>query len=146
MSKKKAKKPVKSAAPQKHAGGRPREWTEGLIEQKRKALEKWIADPKNYFFTSFLNQENLHLEQIDRFCNYSEKFRDTYTRALATQEVRLVELAVTKKGDGNFIKFILQNKAGWKEKQEVSGDAANPLAVILDRIAASARDPLDYDE
>ena len=93
-----------------------------------------------------MNQENLHLEQIDRFCNYSEKFRDTYTRALATQEVRLVELAVTKKGDGNFIKFILQNKAGWKEKQEVSGDAANPLAVILDRIAASARDPLDYDE
>jgi len=126
--------------------GRPREWTEGFIEQKRKALAKWIENPKSYFFTSYLNQEDLHHEQIERFCNYSPEFRATYKRALAIQEQRLVDLAVFKKGDGNFIKFVLANKAGWKERQELSGDAANPLSVILDRIADSAKDPLEYDD
>lgn len=126
-------------------GGRPRDWTPDLIEEKRIALEKWIENPKNYFFTSFLNQENLFKEQIERFCNYSPEFRSTYQRALGIQEQRLVELAITKKHDGNFTKFVLANKAGWKERQEVSGDAANPMVVIMDRIAQSAKDPLDYD-
>jgi hypothetical protein len=43
-----------------------------------------------------------------------------------------------------FHQVLLQNKAGWKERQEVSGDEANPLAVIMQRIAESAHDPLDY--
>lgn len=126
--------------------GRPREWTEDRIEIERKALEKWIANPKNYFFTAFMAERDLHGEQIERFCQYSSNFRDTYARALKIQEARLVELAVSRKGDGNFIKFVLQNKAGWREKQEISGDAANPLAVIMDRIAESSKDLLDYDE
>lgn len=125
--------------------GRPREWDEGYIEKKRKALEKWIADPKNYFFTSFLNQEKLHHEHIERFCNYSPEFRATYKLALSIQEQRLVELAITRKHDGNFTKFVLANKAGWREKTELSGDADNPLAVILEKVAGSAKDPLDYD-
>ena len=126
-------------------GGRPREWDDAYIEKVRKALEKWIADPKNYFFTSFLNQQKLHHEHIERFCNYSAEFRATHKLALSVQEQRLVELAITKKHDGNFTKFVLANKAGWKERQEVSGDATSPLAIILDRIAGSAKDPLDYD-
>jgi hypothetical protein len=125
--------------------GRPREWTEGLIEQKRKQLEKWIDNKNNYFFTTYLNEADLHPEQIERFCNYSEHFRETYARALKIQEARLVELAVSRKGDGNFIKFIMANKCGWKEKSEVSGDGVNPLAIIMAKIADSAKDPLDYD-
>ena len=125
--------------------GRPREWTEQDIEEKRVHLEKWINNPKNYFFTSFLNEADLYDEQIQRFCNYSESFRLTYARALKIQETRLVELAVSRKGDGNFIKFIMANKCGWKEKSEVSGDGVNPLAIIMAKIADSAKDPLDYD-
>lgn len=125
--------------------GRPRKWTEGLIEQKRVQLEKWIENKNNYFFTTYLNEADLHPEQIERFCNYSEKFRETYARALKIQEARLVELAISRKGDGNFIKFVMANKCGWKEKSEVSGDGVNPLAIIMAKIADSAKDPLDYD-
>lgn len=132
--------------PEKKPNGRPREWTEGLIEQKRKALEKWIENPREFFFTSYLVQEGLDAKQIERFCTYSEEFRQTHARALAMQEKRIVEGAMLRKFDATFAKFLLANKAGWREKQEISGDAANPLAVIMDRIAASARDPLDYDE
>lgn len=59
------------------------------------------------------------------------------------QECRLVDMVVFRKGDPGFIKFILQNKAGWREKNEISGSAENPLAVIMERIALSAKDPLE---
>ena len=151
IPKKKAKKktPSKSAlsilnSPQKI--GRPREWDEESINIERLELEKWIDNPKNYFITSFLNERKLHSQQVERFCDFSKEFCEAYARARQIQEQRIVEAALSRKFDGTFAKFVLQNKAGWKEKQEVSGDAANPLAVILDRIAISARDPLDYDE
>lgn len=154
VKKKKMKvKPVPPPAPKGNqyakgceTSGRPRDWTEDMVEKVRKNLEEWIEDPKNFFFTGFLNKYNVHPQQIERFCNYSPEFRETHAKALRIQEERLVNLAVFRKGDGGFIKFILANKAGWKEKSEVSGDAANPLAIILDRIGQSARDPLDYDE
>jgi hypothetical protein len=141
---KKAQKALATIEP-KNPIGRPREWTKEYIEQKRQLLEKWIDNPKNYFFTTFLNEADLHHEHIERFCNYSPEFRATHARALKIQEARLVDLAVSRKGDGNFIKFIMANKCGWKEKSEVSGDGVNPLAIIMARIADSAKDPLDYD-
>lgn len=126
--------------------GRPIEWTPERIEAERIALEKWIDNPKNYFFTAFLNERHLDLKQVERFAEVSPTFCHTYAHAKQIQEARLVELAVSRKGDGNFIKFVLQNKAGWKEKSEVSGNGTNPLAIILDRIGANARDPLEYDD
>ncbi len=124
-------------------GGRPREWTDADIALETQALKDWIKDPKNYFLTSFLIQRDLFKEQMERFARYNEEFRLTFDKAKLVQEQRLVDLAVSKKGDGGFIKFVLQNKAGWKEKSEISGDAANPLAVILERIGQTAKDPLD---
>ena len=128
-------------------GGRPTEWTAELIDKETEALYYWIQDPNNYFITSFLNLRGLHHENIERFARENEKFRAAYRLAKQIQEQRLVELAVTRKGDGGFIKFILQNKAGWKEKNEISGDVNNPLAVIMDTIGKNSRDPLEeYSE
>lgn len=124
-------------------GGRPREWTDADIAIENEALKDWIKNPKNYFLTSFLIDRDLHKEQMERFARYNQEFCATFEKAKQVQEQRLVDLAVTKKGDGGFIKFVLQNKAGWKEKSEISGDAANPLAVILERIGQTAKDPLD---
>lgn len=130
----------------KNLGGRPIEWTEERIEERTKALEKWMANPENYFFTKFLVEQNLDAKQITRMCEKSPRFCHTVEQAKRFQELRLVEMAVTKKGDGNFIKFVLQNKAGWRDKTEISGDAANPLSVIMDRVALNNRSPIDdYD-
>lgn len=123
--------------------GRPTEWTPELIDAETNELYKWIADPNNYFFTSFLNLRGLHTEHIERFARENKGFCVAYRLAKQIQEQRLVDLAVTRKGDGSFIKFILQNKAGWKEKNEISGDVNNPLAVIMDTIGKNSRDPLE---
>lgn len=123
-------------------GGRPREWTDKAIAVEIQALREWMQDVNNYFITSFLVERGLHREHMERLSSYSEEFRSAFERARLVQECRLVELAVSRKGDPGFIKFILQNKSGWKEKSEISGDSANPLAVLLDRIGANAKDPL----
>lgn len=141
---KKKSKPPKTTKNKKKVG-RPIEWDEKAIDVERIALEKWIDNPKNYFFTGFLNERKLDPKQVERFAERSEKFCQSYARAKRIQEERLVDLAVSRKGDGNFIKFILQNKAGWKEKSEVSGDASNPLSIILDKIADNSKDPLQHE-
>ena len=127
--------------------GRPIEWTPERIAEETKALKKWSANPENYYLTRFLAERGLDTSHLDRFSKYDDSFRLALDYAKKIQECKLVELAISKKGDGGFIKFVLQNKAGWKDKTEISGDAANPLSVMMDRIADRSRNPLDdYDE
>lgn len=136
------KKPTKATPPPL---GRPREWDEERIGAETKALIAWSSNPKNVYFTNFLVERDLDTAHLDRFAKYSEPFRLALEKAKKIQECRLVDLAVFRKGDAGFIKFVLQNKSGWKEKSELSGNAQNPLAIILDNIAANAKDPLEYD-
>lgn len=124
-------------------GGRPRQWDEKLITVEVQALREWIENPGSYFLSSFLVQRSLSWEHLNRFSQYSEEFRETLEKARLVQECRLVEMGVFRKGDPGFIKFVLQNKAGWKEKNEVSGNTENPLAVIMERIAERAKHPLE---
>lgn len=123
--------------------GRKQEWTEQEIAQEVVAIYDWMDNPKNYFFTTFLTQRGLCPEHLDRFASRSSDFREALKMAKLIQEERLVELAVSKKGDGSFIKFILSNKNGWKEKTEISGDSANPLALVLEQIAKQNQDPIE---
>lgn len=131
---------------QGNKGGRPRKWTDEMIAKEAIALREWIKNPGNYFFTSFLVERGLHPQQIERFAKLSEEFCEAYERAKLVQETRLVEMGITRSGDPSFIKFILQNKAGWKKKNEVSGNSESPLAFLVQRIASSAQDPLEYDK
>ncbi|HSX26803.1 MAG TPA: hypothetical protein VLE89_07355 [Chlamydiales bacterium] len=43
----------------------------------------------------------------------------------------------------NVQRFLSANHHGWQEKNQISGSASNPLAVIMDRIAQNAKDPLE---
>ena len=139
--KQQAKTPKGSPKPM----GRPREWTDEEIEAEANALNLWLENPNNYYFTKFLVERDLETSHLDKFAQYNENFRLALAKAKKLQEIRLVELAVSKKGDGGFIKFVLQNKAGWKEKSELSGDAANPLAIIMDKIAKKDDEPVNED-
>lgn len=145
--KKTKKHSIKKIVKKTLAVGRPIEWTEAAIAKETEALYEWMANKKNYFFTGFMNERRLHPEHLERFSQKSQRFCEALKLARQIQEQRLAEMAVEDRGNAGFIKFILQNKAGWKEKSELSGNSANPFAVILDRIAETSRLPLDdYDD
>ena len=119
---------------QKPKIGRPLTWTVELIAIEAQALEEWIDNPKNYYLGAFCEARGYPKENLDEFSGRSPLFRSTLTRAREVQENRLVDLALTRKHDGNFTKFVLANRAGWREKTEVSGDTRNPLSFVLDAI------------
>ena len=127
-----------------NSGGRPRKWTDEMIAKETVALRKWIENPDNFFFTSFLAERNLHPQQVERFAAESEEFCEAYERAKLIQEERLVHMGITRTGDPGFIKFILQNKAGWGKRKDVARRAKNTLLVIMEKIAASACDPDEF--
>jgi hypothetical protein len=70
-------------------------------------------------------------------------FSEVYSRAKSWQECRLVNGGLMKKYDCSMTKFVLANHHGWQKKNQISGDTANPLALIMERIAASAKDLLE---
>ncbi len=126
--------------------GRPKEWTLQEIDQLRVALDKWAKNPKNYYLSNFHIENDLHPEQMERFSNYSPAFAATLRKAKDAMTAHLVKMAVDETGNPGFIKFILQNKAGWKEKQELSGDAQNPIALLMQEVDGKTKDLLeDFD-
>ncbi|MGC1879227.1 MAG: hypothetical protein WA347_03145 [Rhabdochlamydiaceae bacterium] len=66
------------------------------------------------------------------FAERSEVFNRAYTFAKAWQEC--------KKLNSNFAKFVMTNLASWSDKYQVSGDAANPLAFLLQKTDGQSKD------
>lgn len=125
--------------------GRPRVWTDDKLEEERLALLEWVKNDKNYYLNGFLTERGFSRREAIAMSNFSQSFRNTYDLVRDICEQRLVNLAVTKQGDGNFIKFVLANKHEWKEKTEISGDSANPLALMLDKLGSNHSNPIQAE-
>ena len=41
--------------------------------------------------------------------------------------------------NSNFAKFAMTNLSGWADKQQLSGDAANPLAFLLNKVDGTSK-------
>ncbi len=121
-------------------GGRPLEWTDDLIDIETAALHEWIKNPKNYYLVGFANERDIHIDVLRKLADLNVEFRRSFEKAKLIMEQRLVDLAVTRKGDPGFIKFVLQNKSGWKEKTELSGDSGSPIAFLLSEADGQSKD------
>lgn len=130
--------------PIKNVGGRPRVFTPERCAQETAALKKWISNPENYYALGFLNERDLSPQHISRLCEYDEGFREGWEKAKRIQEERLVKLAVSKKGDGNFIKFLLISKSGWKDETTINHNL-NPLALLLEKISVADNQPITIE-
>lgn len=127
-------KPSDESLPERNVGGRPRDFTPERCAEETAALKKWIANPDNYYTLGFLNERELSPIHISRLCEYDSGFRSAWEKAKRIQEQRLVQKAVSRKGDPGFIKFLLIAKGGWKDETTVNHNL-NPLASLLDKIA-----------
>ena len=56
------------------------------------------------------------------------------------QECKIVEGALFNKLNSNFAKFAMANLSGWSDKQQLSGDASNPLAFLMQKIDGTTKD------
>ena len=79
------------------------------------------------------------------FAKKNEVFKRAYLFAKEWQECKIVEGALFNKLNSNFAKFAMTNLSGWTDKQQVSGDVANPLAFLLQKADGHSKDLVNED-
>lgn len=121
--------------------GKPRKYTRVMIEKEAEEFLHWLNMPDSIFFKSFAIQRGYHPNRLAEFAKMNEKFSGAYELAKAWQEVKLVEGGLTNQFNANFTKFALSNISGWSDRQHLSADVINPLAILLDRIDGKTKDP-----
>lgn len=95
--------------------------------------------------SGFLASRGLTYETADRLSKLNEQFCETLQFARMVQEQRLVQNSTTKKFDGNFVKFILSNRFGYRERSETQ-ITGNPLAVLLEKIASKPQEIIEIPD
>jgi len=128
-------------------GGRPTKHTIEFIEKEAVAFEKWMENPESTYFKRFAINRGYHPQRLSEFAEKNKKFSEVYAMAKAWQEARLVEGGLTSEFNSGFCKFVMGNVCGWVDKQEtkLSGDAAHPLAFVLEKIDGTSKDLVDDD-
>lgn len=103
-------------------------WTEQAALELGKELIGWLKekdedgeDKGNIFYEEFLVIENDYYPDLVGYL--SEKFSsffDLIKKAEKIQELKLQKYGVGDRLNSSMTKFVLANKHGWKEKQEIN--------------------------
>jgi hypothetical protein len=81
-------------------------------------LVKWMKKPNNIWLKKFAILKGFPASYFSRFKKRSEHFKEAYQKAKDIQESKLVIGVLRKRYSPSFVKFILKNEAGWKDKVE----------------------------
>lgn len=123
-----------------NSGPSPSKYTQEFIEQEAIAFINWFCKPENIYFKRFALERGYPPDELAHFAKKNEVFKRAYTFAKAWQECKIVEGALFNKLNSNFAKFAMANLSGWTDKQQLSGDATNPLAFLLQKADGQSKD------
>lgn len=124
-------------------GPEPTKYTPEFIEQEAYALVKWMGKNDNIYFKRFALERGYPPDELSRFAKKSEVFALALKMAREWQECKLVEGGLFNKLNANFVKFAMSNLCGWSDRQQVTGDAANPLAFLMKKVDGTSKDLVD---
>jgi hypothetical protein len=98
-------------------------WTKQRAMQLGSDLIAWQRkDAINIFWEEFLVIErDLHPNVIGYLCKKFTSFCDLIEQARKIQELKLQKYGTADKLNAAITKFVLINKHGWREKQELTG-------------------------
>lgn len=94
----------------------------------------------NVYFKRFALERGYPPDELSNFAKKSEVFALAYGMAKEWQECKLVEGGLFNKFNSNFTKFAMSNLCGWSDRQQVSGDAVNPLAFLMKHIDGTSKE------
>lgn len=128
-------------------GGRPRKWTEEIIEEMAKKFEAWMRRSDSIWYEDFCLEEGLLPRHLAEWAKINEKFKVVYEKSQIWQKSKLVKGGLSSEFNSGFTKFVMSNTCGWREKSEttVIGDATNPLAFILKSTDGETKELISTD-
>jgi len=129
-------------------GGRPLRYTKEFIEAEADALEEWLEKGKFLWFEKFAYERGYPDSKLSIWAKENDRFRDAYHMALTKQKSMLVEGSLAKKMNYNMAQLLLGHYWAMVPKQEnkISGDAKDPLSVIMTVVNDDSRDLIDNAE
>ncbi len=128
---------------EKGEGGRPRRYSPEDIETYADEFKTWLQDLSHVWFKDFALDNDIDPDLLSEWANENERFSGVYRLAKHRQESRLVNGGLMNVYNGSIVKLVLANAHGWKtDKTEtkLSGDAANPLQFLLEKIDGEGKE------
>lgn len=129
-------------------GGRPKEWTDALIEEIADRFDAWMDRPDSIWYEDFCLEHGLDPDLLSKFSKKNEKFRGVYIKSKVWQKSKLVKGGLFNLYNASFTKFVMSNTCGWSEKSEakLSGDSVNPLAFVVQNVDGGTKELVQNDE
>ena len=117
--------------------GRPKIYTEEVIQQEADALINWIQDSKNTYIGQFAFQRGYDRQRISEFARDNKYFSDAYRQAIQWQENTFLHNALTRKWDSAFASKAMARvcRPEWKNSWDREEDKTEgPTTVIINKI------------
>ncbi len=123
-------------------GGRPRRYSQEDIERFAEELKIWLKVPENIWFKNFCLERDINPDLMSIWAEENDSFFGVLAQAKHVQEAKLVMGGLMNAYNSSIVKLVLGNKHGYSDRTEtkVSGDAANPLAFLLQEADGESKD------
>lgn len=123
-------------------------WTKKIADQLAHDLIAWQKkDAINIFWEEFLVIErDLHPNVIGYLRKKYSSFSDLLEQARKIQELKLQKYATADKLNAAITKFVLINKHGWRDKQEVTGADGKDLVPTVTIEIINSRNQVEKDD
>ena len=130
----------------KNEGGRPVKYTKEFIEKEAEAFEAWMKQKTSIWYEDFALERGYDPNLLSIWAKENERFSGVYKISQAWQRSLLLRGGLLNKFNASITKLVLANTSGWTDKQQVSGDVANPLAFILNDIDGTTKELIDDEQ
>lgn len=127
-------------------GGRPLKYTLEFIENEAEAFEAWMHREESLWYKDFALERGYLPDQLSEWAKTNEKFSRVYKKSKEWQQSKLVKGGLLNKFNAGFTKFVMGNTCGWSDKQQIAGDASNPLSFLLQKVDGGSKDLVNDSE
>jgi hypothetical protein len=117
--------------------GRPKIYTDEVIQQEADALVEWIKDKKNTYIGVFAAERGYDRARLSEFARSNDYFSRAYKSARQWQENIFTNNALTRLWDPGFTARVMARvcipewKNSWDQPEEKSD---SPTTVIINKI------------
>ena len=113
-------------------GGRPKEWTEDLINEMADRFEAFMSRQDKIWYEDFCLEQGIDPDLLTKWSKTNEKFNGVYVKSKMWQKSKLVKGGLLNEYNSGFTKFVMANTCGWrsKKKPKAQRGCINPLAFI----------------
>lgn len=121
-------------------GGRPEKYDAKFIENEAEAFEKWMKLKTSLWYEDFCLERGYSPDYLSEWSKKNVRFFGVYKRAQVWQKSLLIRGGLLNKLNASIVKLVLANTIGWGDRQQIDGDAVNPLAFLLKNIDGTSKE------